>query len=191
MNSIISLIVHGNKGVAFKDVNTEKLYPAIGLKKLGEHVRVNFGQEPFAYDIDGFVQVRIGSSLRAKQAQTDASLSVSWDPFPHEPMLITDDWQAARKDLQRRVDDVDASTLHPTGVSESQLMQELVSQYLAHEGYTETTEAFAIEVKDAISHLRGPEAFESSSTIVHKEDPNAANRQSESTKSPYSPGRRD
>ncbi|CZT06326.1 related to human RANBPM NP_005484.1 [Rhynchosporium graminicola] len=42
-------------GTAFRDINKEKLYPSVGMKKSGEHVRVNFGQGPFVYDIDGMM----------------------------------------------------------------------------------------------------------------------------------------
>ena len=31
-------------------------YPTVGMKKPGETVRVNFGQEPFAFDIDKMVE---------------------------------------------------------------------------------------------------------------------------------------
>lgn len=45
-------------GIAFKDVKADsKLFPSIGLKKIGEHVRVNFGQVPFTFDIDGVMKV--------------------------------------------------------------------------------------------------------------------------------------
>jgi len=43
-------------GAAFQDVKG-KLYPSVGLKKYGEHVRVNFGQIPFVFDIDGMMAV--------------------------------------------------------------------------------------------------------------------------------------
>ncbi|CAI4215199.1 unnamed protein product [Parascedosporium putredinis] len=43
-----------NLGAAFQDVKG-KLYPSVGLKKYGEHVRVNFGQIPFVFDIDGMM----------------------------------------------------------------------------------------------------------------------------------------
>lgn len=33
-----------------------KLYPSVGLKKTGEHVRINFGQTPFVYDIDAYMR---------------------------------------------------------------------------------------------------------------------------------------
>ncbi|KAF3921520.1 hypothetical protein AA313_de0200833 [Arthrobotrys entomopaga] len=44
-------------GIAFRDIPPEtKLYPAVGLKKPGEHIHVNFGQEEFCYDIDGYMK---------------------------------------------------------------------------------------------------------------------------------------
>jgi len=44
-------------GIAFRDVKGQsKLYPTVGLKKSGEHIRVNFGQIPFVYDIDGMMK---------------------------------------------------------------------------------------------------------------------------------------
>jgi hypothetical protein len=46
------------KGTAFKEIKSDRLYPSVGMKKPGEHLRVNFGQSPFVYDIDGLVQVR-------------------------------------------------------------------------------------------------------------------------------------
>jgi hypothetical protein len=49
-------------GIAFRDVNFKdvkgKLYPTVGLKKPGDHVLVNFGQQPFLFDIDGYMKVR-------------------------------------------------------------------------------------------------------------------------------------
>ncbi|TQN75296.1 Ran-binding protein 10 [Colletotrichum shisoi] len=43
-------------GTAFREVGKAcSLYPTVGLKKSGEHVRVNFGQTPFFFDIDGMM----------------------------------------------------------------------------------------------------------------------------------------
>lgn len=39
-------------GNAFRDITDVPLYPSVGLKRPQEHVRVNFGQSPFIYDID-------------------------------------------------------------------------------------------------------------------------------------------
>ncbi|KAJ9646405.1 hypothetical protein H2199_002454 [Coniosporium tulheliwenetii] len=45
-----------NLGIAFRDIKSEHLYPSVGMKKPGEHLRVNFGQSPFVFDIDGMVE---------------------------------------------------------------------------------------------------------------------------------------
>lgn len=45
------LTCHCDLGPAFKEVKG-KLYPSVGMKRSGEHVRVNFGQTPFIFDID-------------------------------------------------------------------------------------------------------------------------------------------
>ncbi|KAI5807630.1 hypothetical protein DFH27DRAFT_328115 [Peziza echinospora] len=42
-------------GIAFREIKG-KLYPSVGMKKAGERVRANFGQEPFCYDIEGYVK---------------------------------------------------------------------------------------------------------------------------------------
>lgn len=42
-------------GQAFKEVKG-KLYPSIGMKKPGEHIRVNFGQTPFMFDINSLMK---------------------------------------------------------------------------------------------------------------------------------------
>ncbi|KAK5134671.1 hypothetical protein LTR08_006186 [Meristemomyces frigidus] len=38
-------------GVAFTGMRNHGLYPSIGIKKPGEHLRVNFGRTPFVFDI--------------------------------------------------------------------------------------------------------------------------------------------
>jgi hypothetical protein len=44
-------------GTAFRDIKSDTpYYPTVGMKKHGETLRANFGQEPFAFDIDKVVQ---------------------------------------------------------------------------------------------------------------------------------------
>ena len=40
-----------------------KLYPSIGMKRPGAQVKVNFGQHPFKYDIDGMMAVSFLTTL--------------------------------------------------------------------------------------------------------------------------------
>jgi Ran-binding protein 9/10 len=116
-------------------------YPTIGMKKPGEIVRVNFGQEPFAFDIDKMVQ----------------------------------DEKAA---IQREI-----SQYKPAAESapdETELIHQLVGQYLSHEGYVETAGCFADEVVDEARALANDE----DATIPYQpaiEDIDALNRQREST----------
>ncbi|KAK2784465.1 hypothetical protein FQN52_007169 [Onygenales sp. PD_12] len=43
-------------GNAFRELRNVKLYPSVGVKKYpGAHLRANFGQFPFIYDIDGMM----------------------------------------------------------------------------------------------------------------------------------------
>jgi hypothetical protein len=45
-------------GNAFNDLRSTNLFPSVGMKKLPPvHLKTNFGQEPFVFDIDGMVQV--------------------------------------------------------------------------------------------------------------------------------------
>ncbi|MCJ1415487.1 hypothetical protein MMC32_001819 [Xylographa parallela] len=43
------------QGNAFRDIKDIKLYPSVGAKRPGAQLRVNFGQSPFIFDIDGMV----------------------------------------------------------------------------------------------------------------------------------------
>jgi hypothetical protein len=55
----------------FTNVNRGKLYPAISLRKAGEHVRANFGQTPFVYDINKHMRVRIDIRVHGIKQGTD------------------------------------------------------------------------------------------------------------------------
>lgn len=45
-------------GNAFRELKNCKLYPTVGAKKYpGTHIRTNFGQAPFVYDIDEVMAV--------------------------------------------------------------------------------------------------------------------------------------
>lgn len=53
-----------NKGDAFQGIKTDRLlYPSVGMKKPGDHLRVNFGASPFVFDIDGYMEVQYRSNV--------------------------------------------------------------------------------------------------------------------------------
>ncbi|KAI9810242.1 MAG: hypothetical protein M1827_006376 [Pycnora praestabilis] len=127
-----------NIGIAFRDLKGAKLYPSVGMKKPGEHLRVNFGQTPFVFDIDGMMAT--------------------------EKMTIDDEINAAV-----------TATLHPP-LDETALIQELVAQFLAHDGYVETARAFASEIREESRALE--EGHETKGKEVEaEEDLDAINRQ--------------
>lgn len=51
-------------GVAFRDIPvSSELYPCVGMRTPGEHITVNFGQEPFLFDITQYIKVRYTPTL--------------------------------------------------------------------------------------------------------------------------------
>jgi hypothetical protein len=58
-------------------------YPTVGMKKPGETLRANFGQEPFAFDIDKMVQDE-KAVIQAEIART----SVLYKTVPDETKFI-------------------------------------------------------------------------------------------------------
>ncbi|KAI1764467.1 SPRY-domain-containing protein [Hypoxylon sp. FL1150] len=99
-----------NYKTAFRDIKGD-LYPSVGMKKPGEHIRVNFGQEPFVFSIDAMVK-REQAKIRTAINQTSVERLVS-------PQM-----------------------------GETELIQQLVLQFLQHDGYVETARAFAEEIHD-------------------------------------------
>ncbi|KAF2753113.1 SPRY-domain-containing protein [Pseudovirgaria hyperparasitica] len=124
---------------AFKDIRSDIIYPAIGLKKPGELLKANFGQTPFLYDIDSMMRSEKLIIQRQISAASIKSLSVN----PSE--------------------------------TEQTLVQRLIMQYLAHDGYVETAQAFAQEITNENRALTGQAP--PYDWLVTEEDVHAVNRQ--------------
>ena len=75
----------------------------------------------------------------------------------------------------------DISHLH-NQPDESSLLQELITQYLSHEGFRETAKLFNEEAQSSSALLRGNDA--SFQVLEYEEDLDAINRQRELT-SPF------
>ena len=119
-------------------------YPTVGMKKPGETVRANFGQEPFAFDIDRMMQ--------DEKATIQAEIGIS---------------KAA------------------SSVAETDFIQQLVRQYLAHEGYVESARAFTEEtINEARALADDDDPDVPYGTVA--EDLDALNRQSEHKSALYS-----
>ena len=115
-------------------------FPTVGMKKPNETVRANFGQEPFAFDIDKMFQDE-KTAIVAEIARTR--------PASH---LATD---------------------------ETELIHQLVAQYLAHDGYVDTGRAFAEEIIGETRALSSDGAADPP-YLAAVEDSDAIHRQSES-----------
>jgi hypothetical protein len=72
-------------GTAFRDLKLNvPYYPTVGMKKPGETVRVNFGQEPFAFDIDKMVQdEKAAIQTEITRTKTEASVLGGEDTLIH------------------------------------------------------------------------------------------------------------
>jgi hypothetical protein len=122
--------------IAFRDLKKDvSYYPTVGMKKPGETLRANFGQEPFAFDID---------------------------------KMVADEKAAIQAEIART----------PV-VNETDMIHDLIGQYLAHDGYVETARAFREEIVEEARALANDE----SGNVPygeHVEDLDALNRQSRS-----------
>ncbi|KAL2830085.1 hypothetical protein BJY01DRAFT_240506 [Aspergillus pseudoustus] len=96
-------------GNAFRELRNLRVYPSVGMKKQPPvHLSVNFGKQPFMFDIDGMVKKEKAAIHLEIRSTSIASIQPPLD--------------------------------------ESAFLQELVAQFLAHDGYVETARAFAEEV---------------------------------------------
>ncbi|CAK7223112.1 hypothetical protein SCUCBS95973_005067 [Sporothrix curviconia] len=104
-------------GIAFRDIKGPnlKLFPVVGMRKSGEQLRVNFGQLPFTFDIDGLMK--------------------------KEKLII-----------RQQILETSTDELSPAK-SETDLVQQLVLQFLQHDGYVDTARAFAKEIQAEKSAL--------------------------------------
>ncbi|KAF1914301.1 CTLH/CRA C-terminal to lish motif domain-containing protein [Ampelomyces quisqualis] len=106
-------------GTAFRDLKTDvPYYPTVGMKKPGETLSANFGQEPFAFDID---------------------------------KMVTDEKAAIHAEIAR------VTAASKAAADETELIHQLIGQYLAHDGYVETARAFADETIEEARALANDE----------------------------------
>jgi hypothetical protein len=149
-------------GNAFRELRNVKLYPSVGMKKQpGAHLRANFGQKEFMFDINGMMKVGF-SPLVCMFTSIYTNLTVYL--------------QKERLTIQKEINSTNTSNLHPQ-LGEDELIQELVAQFLAHDGYVETARAFAREVKAESRSLQNDRGTPLKDYDV-EEDLDGINRQS-------------
>ena len=142
-------------GIAFRDLRNVKLFPSVGMKKQpGAYLRVNFGQSPFIFDIDGMMAV----------SQSDLLVKIEANDYVQkEKLSIEDDIRSTSPS------DLDAP------FDETGIVHELVAQFLDQDGYVETAQAFAQEFSAE------SKALQDRPTVIRhyiaEEDLDAINRQ--------------
>ncbi|KAK1476961.1 SPRY domain-containing protein [Colletotrichum cuscutae] len=114
-------------GTAFREIGKgSSLYPTVGLKKSGEHIRVNFGQTPFVFNIEGMMTALVLQFLqhdgyvetaRAFAEEINAEKkALSLDPnAPIEGINVKDDEHANKRQRIRRAvleGDIDRALKH-------------------------------------------------------------------------------
>jgi len=129
------------------------------MKRPGEHVRVNFGQERFVFDIDHYMNV----------CPLFAGL------FPNKTLIHTN-IQNEKKKVYDEINRHPTSGLCPS-LDEAALIQALVSQYLAHDGYVDTARAFSDDVQNEARALDSGRSG-ALKALEMKEDKDAIHRQS-------------
>ncbi|TLD05976.1 uncharacterized protein PgNI_08553 [Pyricularia grisea] len=125
-----------NLGTAFREIKG-KLYPVVGLRKIGDHVRTNFGQAPFVFAID---------------------------------VLMESERRRIREEIEL------AKPAEISGMAETEFIQQLVIQFLQHDGYIESARAFNQETRAEKNAL----ALKSEDTVEITDiadDEDAINRQ--------------
>ncbi|KAJ7139527.1 hypothetical protein C8R44DRAFT_764701 [Mycena epipterygia] len=113
-------------GSVFKDIGkSSDLYPSIGLRHSGEAVRVNFGQDPFKFDIEYHVH--------QQRIQTWSNILTT----PIDPSFVGDDKLNGGAVISSKAKAVPVTEEQAKGA-----INKLVLSYLAHHGYAKTARAF-------------------------------------------------
>ncbi|PFH54698.1 hypothetical protein AMATHDRAFT_134637 [Amanita thiersii Skay4041] len=117
-------------GNAFEGIGKDiELYPSVGLQHNGELIRVNFGHEPFKFDIDYHVQQQRNST---------------WRKILSTPLDVTLLLDGPQKHNNEDRDDSKGKHTPQSSISEAQtrsMMNKLVLSYLIHHGYAKTAQA--------------------------------------------------
>lgn len=132
-----------------KDID---VYPSVGLRHSGEAIRVNFGHEPFKYDIDYHVQQQ-RNSVWAKIFSTSVTSSVL-DSCSQAPAATTASRNSASLSDQQTKD----------------VINKLVLSYLEHHGYAKTIRTFQNQLTSAALPLPSAGAPTTSPASDHDTD---------------------
>ncbi|TDL28944.1 SPRY-domain-containing protein [Rickenella mellea] len=168
-------------GTVFDGVGEhDPIYPSIGLRSAGEAVRVNFGQEPFKYDIDYHVH-----QTREREWANIQEIPVTWliDPTNNIFTIEADKSPMAEKASaptpvmdDHAVKDETGSAPPKDKIREEVFVpiklpqdfqtpiNKLVLSYLTHHGYEKTARAFQTQLDAKRGVRSAPKHLSSSSS---------------------------
>ncbi|KAI8059180.1 hypothetical protein BC940DRAFT_314215 [Gongronella butleri] len=150
-------------GVAFTDIDPAKhWYPCIGMRTVGECVDVNFGQNPFVYDIAHYIQeqkqrvwqqidgvtqpnamdvmTRGGNASSGVNSSSSSSSSIHARIGAKQRLLVGRS-NASPTTLSHSDSTSSHGTTSSTVTSNGDPLQQLILSYLIHHGYTQTATA--------------------------------------------------
>lgn len=148
-------------GSVFSNLPNRDLYPAIGLRTAHEHIRTNFGSEPFKYDIETHIADVKLKAWRDVQTGTQVLSRPSEDKQTY--VLKTVD---ARKGSEgsRGILEGRERALRRQEESLQGVMADLVLDWLVYRGYGESARKFVEGIK-ARSHSIPPEPSTSTESM--------------------------
>ncbi|KAL5495736.1 hypothetical protein ACEPAI_1200 [Sanghuangporus weigelae] len=133
-------------GYAFDNIGLDDsvIFPSVGLRTPQEHIRVNFGQEPFKFNIDDHVRCE-----RDRAWERIQSTPVKWTIDETRDIFELEIDKTEKKDTsadvkQEAVDDEFPPIQLPRDYSEP--IDKLVLSYLQHHGYENTAVALRTQI---------------------------------------------
>ena len=145
--------IDGCAASVFNDLPNHDLYPALGLRTANEHVRTNFGENPFRFDIDAHVsQIKL-KVWRDIQDNTLARCRPSPDGRSYQIELT----EVSKKNA---LDDEVSRALKVKEENLGGAMADLVMEYLLFQGYASTARQF----HEVLLHKAAPKSEVQSST---------------------------
>ncbi|KAI8576371.1 hypothetical protein K450DRAFT_192816 [Umbelopsis ramanniana AG] len=160
-------------GTAFSNVNPAvPLYPCVGLRTPGEHIRANFGFKTFQFDI-----VQYMNEEKCQLHSTISQMQISPSPpTQHTSPAVKAAWM---KQVGRSPEPVTPPKTSQQVAASSEIIDQLVYSFLLHHGYSRTAEVLLKNVKDTKdADLVSEESiedsndqiFDSKSDLVHRQD---------------------
>ncbi|CAM0142122.1 unnamed protein product [Umbelopsis sp. WA50703] len=163
-------------GTAFNNIKIDTpLYPCVGLRTPGEHIRANFGTMTFQFDIVQFMNEE-SSRLQASISNTSITPTATKS---HNSSILTAAWmkQVGKQAVEPATPPKSSQQIAAT----SEILDQLVHSFLLHHGYSQTAELLYKNVKETKNIDLAPEVselaqnnisngFQQKDELIHRQD---------------------